>query len=131
MMLSTAQALKEWNSIPKLLAVVKTYAAAHPDQPTLPGELESQLGKSADALLKPLSSPHATWKQLLKNKVSKMTRMAPSIAGHPALMPMPHGGIIVLRPWYPKPPSPKHCLGGGPQNMLRKISVELGHFTRQ
>jgi hypothetical protein len=84
MMLSTAQALKEWNSIPKLLAVVKTYAAAHPDQPTLPGELESQLGKSADALLKPLSSPHATWKQLLKNKVSKMTRMAPCVDVHAA-----------------------------------------------
>jgi hypothetical protein len=70
MMLSTAQALKEWDSKVKLLAEVKAYAAAHPNQNSMPSNLRSQLVRTSLALARDLASAVATWKQMLKNKVS-------------------------------------------------------------
>jgi hypothetical protein len=92
-MLSTSHALKEWDSVPKVLAEVKAYAAAHPEQPTLPADLESQLEKSADALLKQLASPHATWKQLLKKKVSPAR--LDGIAGWGSSQPLAHRSVLL------------------------------------
>jgi hypothetical protein len=72
-MLSTTQALKEWDSVLKLLAEVKAHAAAHPNQQSMPINLEGQLAGSVAALSKELASPHVMWKQLLKKKVSTCT----------------------------------------------------------
>jgi hypothetical protein len=69
-MLSTAQALKEWDTVLKLLAEVKAHAAAHPTVRPLPANLQDRLGNSSGALLKDLASPVATWKQLVRKKVS-------------------------------------------------------------
>lgn len=68
-MLSTAQVLKEWERVLKLLAQVNAHAAAHPDSHDLPAPLETMLHESAEALSKQLASPVATWKHLLKAKV--------------------------------------------------------------
>lgn len=58
----------------KLLAEVKAYAAAHPNQQSMPANLESQIDGSGKALTKELASPHVMWKQLLKKKVSTSRR---------------------------------------------------------
>jgi hypothetical protein len=68
-MLSTAQALAEWERVLKQLAEVKAHAAAHPDSP-MPTSLETMLNGSVVVLSRELASPVATWKQLLKKKVS-------------------------------------------------------------
>jgi hypothetical protein len=68
-MLSTAQALKEWDSVLKLLAKIKADAAAHPNQHSLPNNLRRQLDEASNALAMRLASPNVTWKQLLKKKV--------------------------------------------------------------
>ena len=70
-MLSATQALKEWDTVLKLLAEVKAYAAAHPNEQSMPANLEAQLDASIKVLTKELASPHATWKQLLRKKVSR------------------------------------------------------------
>jgi hypothetical protein len=67
-MLSTNQALMEWERVLKLLAQVKAHAAA-PDSHELPTPLETLLHESAEAFSKHLASPVATWKHLLKAKV--------------------------------------------------------------
>lgn len=70
-MLSTAQALKEWDSVLKLLAKIKA-DAAHPNQHSLPNNwlnLRRQLDEAINALAMRLASPNVTWKQLLKKKV--------------------------------------------------------------
>ena len=68
-MLSTAQALKEWDSVLKLLSDMKAHAATHPGQ-DLPNRLKQQVGDRFKASEKELASPITTWKQLLKKKVS-------------------------------------------------------------
>jgi hypothetical protein len=71
-MLSTAQAVKEWDTVLKLLNEARSHAAAHPDQQTLPEGLEARMARSVYVLnerSRGLASPHATWKQMLKQKV--------------------------------------------------------------
>jgi hypothetical protein len=69
-MLSTAQALTEWERVLKQLAEVKAHAAAHPDNPMPCQPLETRLNGSVVVLSRELASPVATLKQLLKKKVS-------------------------------------------------------------
>lgn len=69
-MLSTAQALTEWDTVLKSLADLKAHAAAHPDQPP-PLNVIDRLNHAGFSLEKDLASPLATWKQLLKKKVSR------------------------------------------------------------
>jgi hypothetical protein len=78
-MISTKQALKEWDRILKLLAEVKAHAAAHPDNRVLPASLASLLNQSVEVLAQELASPVATWKQLLKAKVGNMGFQFPSL----------------------------------------------------
>jgi hypothetical protein len=67
-MLSTNQALKQWDSVLKLLAGIKAHVAAHPGQ-NLPENLLRHMHGSFEALSQDLALPAATWKQLLKKKV--------------------------------------------------------------
>jgi hypothetical protein len=71
-MLSTTQALKEWDSVLKLLADIKTHAAAHPEQPTIPIVLECRVTLTVDALSRELASPVATWNQPLERLQKKV-----------------------------------------------------------
>jgi hypothetical protein len=68
-MLSTAQALKEWERVLKLLTEIKVHVVAHPDTRTLPASLDRRRTESRLAVSKQLASPVATWKHLLKTKV--------------------------------------------------------------
>jgi hypothetical protein len=68
-MLSTSQALTEWQTVLKALAYLKP-AAAQADRYNLPEQHRDPLNNSLYALAEGLLSPVATWKQLLKKKVS-------------------------------------------------------------
>lgn len=69
-MLSTAQAVKEWETSLKVLAEIQAHIAAHPNQTTTPSHLISKLNLIGVALSCELACPIATWKQLLKQQVS-------------------------------------------------------------
>ena len=67
-MLSTAQALQEWDKVLKLLVAIK---AADPDQLNNPASLADRMDNSNIALAQGLASPVTTWEQLLQNQVRK------------------------------------------------------------
>lgn len=69
-MLSTAQALKEWENVLKLLADIKANAAANPHQKKTPSSLTVPLQNCFDALDRILASPVATWRELMRKEVS-------------------------------------------------------------
>jgi hypothetical protein len=75
--LSTAQALKEWDTVLKLLAEVKAHAAAHPTVTPLPANLAGRLSSSNQALSRELAAPAVSWKQLLKKKVRRHVHPVP------------------------------------------------------
>jgi hypothetical protein len=66
-MLSTTQALKEWEGVIKLLAEIK---AARPYQNSMPANLAQRFTQSLHVPSKGLASPAPTWRQLLQKKVS-------------------------------------------------------------
>ncbi len=67
-MISTSQALKEWDSILKLLADIKSHAA-HPNNLTLPTSLDDVVANSNAALQRHIETPIPTWQQLVKKQV--------------------------------------------------------------
>ena len=84
MMLSTAQALQEWDNVLKLLNEARLHAAAHPDQQTLPEGLVTCMASSMTVLnerSRGLASPVATWKQMLKLKVTTGAVVLPRTSG--------------------------------------------------
>ena len=66
-MLSTAQALRQWEGVLSILSEVKEFTATHPKQP-IPS-LAGRLSASCVEATKDLASPHVTWKKLLQSKV--------------------------------------------------------------
>ena len=68
-MLSTAQALKEWDRVVKLLSEVKGASVQDCGQPAM---CDQWVGESVQTLSRELASPIATWKQLLKKQVSTL-----------------------------------------------------------
>jgi hypothetical protein len=83
-MLSTAQALQEWDNVLKLLNEARSHAAAHPDQQTLPEGLVARMTSSTTVLnerSRGLASPVATWKQMLKLKISTGAVVLPETSG--------------------------------------------------
>jgi hypothetical protein len=66
-MLSTAEALQEWDNVLKLLADIK---AAPPDQHIKPAQLAHRINDSNAALGQDLATPIATWEQLLQKQVN-------------------------------------------------------------
>jgi hypothetical protein len=67
-MLSTTQALQEWDKVLKLLVAIK---AAPPDQLNNPASLANRINNSNSALAQGLASPVTTWAQLLQKQVRK------------------------------------------------------------
>lgn len=59
-MLSTAQAVKEWETSLKVLAEIQAHVAAHPNQTTTPSHLISKLNLIGVALSCELACPIAT-----------------------------------------------------------------------
>lgn len=74
-MLSTTQALKEWDKVLKLLADLKANAAAHPNQGSTPQALAQRLKHCREALNTEWASPVATWRELVQKQVR--TRAVP------------------------------------------------------
>lgn len=68
-MLSTAQALHQWQGVIGLLAQIKAHALAHQARP-VPHNLLQQLDGSLGSCMNRLASPESTWTQLLQSKVS-------------------------------------------------------------
>ncbi len=81
-MLSTAQALKEWDSIHKVLDEIKAHVAADPSCASVPQSMFEWLNSSPLLSQDVLASPLATWKQLLKKQVSKAGLSSYSSAPH-------------------------------------------------
>jgi hypothetical protein len=75
-MLSTAQALQEWDNVRKLLIEIRSHAAAHPNDKALPTTLRDQMDSTLVPLSSKLASPVATWKRLLKHKVPYQVLLA-------------------------------------------------------
>lgn len=69
-MLSTAEALREWASVLKMLSKTKAQVAANPGAFTMPASLDKSFSGSARVLVRGLASPVSTWKQLLDKQVS-------------------------------------------------------------
>lgn len=67
-MLGTAQAVKEWDDVIKLLAGIK---AAHLNQRNTPANLARGFANSNSTLAQNLASPLTTWKQLLQKEVKR------------------------------------------------------------
>jgi hypothetical protein len=79
-MLSTAQAHKHWEAVLKCLAEIKARAATHLEQLDVPFQVKAQLKVSAAFLARELTTPVASWKQLLKQQVRDIN--APSCCMH-------------------------------------------------
>jgi hypothetical protein len=69
-MLSTAQALHEWDGFLKMLSKVKAQVAANPRVFTMPPSLDRSFSSSGATLMRGLTSPVATWQQLIDKQVS-------------------------------------------------------------
>jgi hypothetical protein len=67
-MLSTAQALQEWDTVLKLLHEIKQHAAAHAGPWCVSRSLEARMQDSVDALGREVASPVAVWEQLLAQR---------------------------------------------------------------
>lgn len=79
-MLSTTQALQEWDNVRKVLNEFRSHAAARPHDKALPKDLTDRMDSSFVLLAKGLVSPVATWKQLLKQKLPYLVVMACNLA---------------------------------------------------
>jgi hypothetical protein len=69
--LCTTQALKEWDSVLKLLLDLKAHAATHPNELIMPQHLAARFQRCAIATVNMvLASPADTWRQLLQQQVN-------------------------------------------------------------
>jgi hypothetical protein len=75
-MLSTAQALQEWENVRKVLIDVRSHASAHPEDRIVPSNLLHRIDGSFVAVSRGPVSPQATWKLLLKQKLPYLVLMA-------------------------------------------------------
>lgn len=71
-MVSTAEAVRTWNSVFRTLVEIQAHADAHPDQLAAPLSLQYRLADSADFFSRDPESPVAVWEQLLQKQVGNV-----------------------------------------------------------